>query len=250
MIGMMWGIRLMDGYASGVPHRLSVLPNLKVTLHDIRYPSASEIGWKTLSFLNVRQAIQMSKELYENAGLRIPEGVQLVKNPSPYVYPRAYFADTTQAVDTAGAESAVDGELNGVAGEALHQRFPIDYVEGGDSGTFDSSGDLHWSGGGDRLSFDFPASSQPRFLVVNEIWDAGWTAYVDGQQVPVRPTNVAMRGVLVPAGASQVVMVYHSLLWWAWWYTGGLALVFALVVFAAWKAPSYLANRRLHVGHA
>ncbi|MDQ6670580.1 MAG: GtrA family protein [Chloroflexota bacterium] len=252
MIGMMWGIRLMDGYASGVPHRLSVLPNLKVTLHDIRYPSASEIGWKTLSFLNVRQAIQMSRELYMNSGLRIPDGVQLVKNPSPYVYPRAYFADTTQAVDTAGAETAVNGELNACAPACdglLHQRFPIDYVEAGVSGTYDSSGDLSWSGGGDRLTFDFAASPQPRFLVVNEMWDAGWRAYVDGQEVPVRPTNVAMRGVLVPAGASQAVMVYHSLLWWAWWYTGGLTLVYAIVVVALWKGPGILAARRLHVSH-
>ena len=243
MLGMMWGIRLMDGYASGVPHRLSVLPHLKVTLHDIRYPSPSEIVWKTLSFLNVRQAIQLNRELYMNAGLRIPEGVQLVANPSPYVYPRAYFASKTQGVDAHGDEVLVDDELNScvpVCDGLLYQRYPVDFVEGGDAGTYDSSGSLSWSGGGDRLTFDFTPSSQQRFLVVNEMWDAGWKAYADGQEVPLKPTNVAMRGVLVPAGASQVVLVYHSLLWWAWWYTGGLALVLGVVVLALWKRSRIL----------
>ncbi len=113
------------------------------------------------------------------------------------------------------------------------QRFPIDYVEGGTSGAYDATGDLRWSGGGDRLSFDFPASSQPRFLVVNEMWDRGWTATADGQSVPVLPTNVAMRGVPIPPGASHVELTYHSLLWWAWWYVPLVAALLGLAVFVA-----------------
>jgi hypothetical protein len=117
----------------------------------------------------------------------------------------------------------------------LHQRFPVDYVEGDSTGTFDAAGDLRWSGGGDRLEFDFPASPEARFLVVNALCDSGWTAYANGREVPVWPTNVAMRGVPVPPGASQVVLVYRSLLWWAWWYTPGVALLIGGVVLAVWS---------------
>ena len=63
----------------------------------------------------------------------------------------------------------------------LTQRFPVDLVEGPVSGSFDSTGQLTWSGGGDRLTFDFPASPNERFLVVNETWDKGWSAQIDGQ---------------------------------------------------------------------
>ncbi len=113
----------------------------------------------------------------------------------------------------------------------LTQRLPIDYVEGPVSGSFDSTGQLTWSGGGDRLTFDFPASSNQRFLVVNETWDKGWSAQIDGQQAPVYATNVLMRGVLVPPEATEVVLTYRSLLYWAWWYTPLLMILGGLFIF-------------------
>jgi hypothetical protein len=237
-LGMTWRIRLLDGYSSGVPQRLAALPQLPVRLHDIRFGAETDLHWKTLSFLNVRQAIVITGELFMNAGLRAPEGVQLITNPSPYVYPRAYFASTTRAVDASGAAQAVKEELTScrpTCDDVLRERFPIDFVEGGVTGEFDASGTPTWTGDGDRLTFDFPASSQSRFLIVNEMWDPGWTAYVNGQETAVKPTNMAMRGVLAPPGATQVVLVYHSLLWWAWWYALGVALALSVVLFVVWK---------------
>jgi hypothetical protein len=41
-----------------------------------------------------------------------------------------------------------------------------------------------------------------------------------------------MRGIPIPPGASHVELVYHSFLWWVWWYLPAtialniLALVF------------------------
>ncbi len=237
-MGMTWSIRLMDGYANGVPHPLAVLPDLPVTLHDLRFGPTSDLHWRTLGFLNVRQAIGMTRELFMNSNLRIPDGIHLVSNPSPYIYPRAYFASETRSVSADVAQEEVTGELKDCTPECdglLHRRFPIDYVEGGTSGTFDASGTLSWSGGGDRLTFDFPASDQPRFLVVNEMWDRGWSATADGQPVAVWPTNVAMRGMLIPPGASHVELVYHSFLWWAWWYVPAVGLLIGLAVFVVWR---------------
>jgi hypothetical protein len=173
-----------------------------------------------------------------NSHLQIPSGIRLVANPSPYIYPRAYFASQTRAVAADVAQNEVAHELNECSPECdglLHRRFPVDFVEGGASGSFDDGGRLTWSGGGDHLRFDFPASEQPRFLVVNEMWDRGWSATADGQPAPVWPTNVAMRGIPVPPGASHVDLVYRSFLWWAWWYVPVVALLIGLTVFVSWN---------------
>ncbi len=46
------------------------------------------------------------------------------------------------------------------------------------------------------------------FLVVADTFDAGWSARIDGQSVPVYRTNGVVRGVAVPAGASVVTFRY------------------------------------------
>jgi len=47
------------------------------------------------------------------------------------------------------------------------------------------------------------------FLLVNEGFDPGWTARVDGVEAAVTPANVAFRGVVLPAGAREVVLEYR-----------------------------------------
>ncbi|MBV9354659.1 MAG: hypothetical protein JO023_03920 [Chloroflexi bacterium] len=268
MIGMIWGIRLVDGYSSGVPDRLASLPwgdmsGIQANGHDIRFQS-NQLPWTILSFLNTRQGIEMNRELYMNEDGQGAANLQLVSNPSPYIYPRAYFADTTQSVNTHDAESAIRTELLScppACDGGLNQRFPVDFVEGPVSGAFDSSGQLTWSGGGDRLTFDFPASPNQRFLVVNETWDKGWSAQINGHQAPVYATNVLMRGVVVPPGATEVVLTYRSLLYWAWWYTplliilGGLFILLMLRlerrgVFGRMRRARSRCARELHEARA
>ncbi|MBV9170225.1 MAG: hypothetical protein JOZ81_09110, partial [Chloroflexi bacterium] len=238
LIGMIWGIRLVDGYSSGVPDRLASLPwpitsTIQSNGHEVRFQS-NQLPWSILSFLNTRQGVQVTRQLYMNEDGRVADGLQLVQNPSPYIYPRAYLADNTESVTANGDQAAVRNELSScppACDGGLTQRFPIDYVEGPVAGSFDSSGQVTWSGDGDRLTFDFPASPNQRFLVVNERWEPGWSAQIDGQPAPVYATNVLMRGVPVPAGATEVVLTYRSLLYWAWWYTPLVALLGGLLIF-------------------
>jgi hypothetical protein len=248
-LGMSWGIRLVDGYLSGVPPRLAALGwPAGVGGHELRFQQRDELSWTILSFLNARQAIVISRELYMNAGLELPTGVQLERNPSPYVYPRAYFGQEIQSVTTAQAEAAVRTNLQAcppACGGVLQDRFPVEYVEGPVTGVFDANGDVRLSGGGDRLTLQFPPSPEQRFLVVNEMWDPGWAAFVDGREVPVYATNVVMRGVPVPEGASEVVLQYRSLLYWAWWYTPGLMALAGILLFVAWRWFSQRESRRL-----
>jgi uncharacterized membrane protein YfhO len=46
------------------------------------------------------------------------------------------------------------------------------------------------------------------WLVVNEAWDPGWRATVNGAATPVRRANFLMRAVRVGAGPQRVVMTY------------------------------------------
>jgi hypothetical protein len=47
-------------------------------------------------------------------------------------------------------------------------------------------------------------------LVVSEIYHPNWHAWVDGEEVPIWRTNVAFRGVEVPAGEHRVRFAYRS----------------------------------------
>lgn len=47
------------------------------------------------------------------------------------------------------------------------------------------------------------------FLVLSETYYPGWQAWVDDRPVKIYPTDIALRGVLVPAGIHRVRMEFH-----------------------------------------
>lgn len=53
-------------------------------------------------------------------------------------------------------------------------------------------------------------SVAPALLVLAEPWYPGWSARVNGKAAPCLPANAWMRAVPVPAGQSQVELVFHS----------------------------------------
>jgi hypothetical protein len=239
-IGLGWNLRLLDGYLSVVPLRLASLPwapnnpgrgvATAASLHHIRFESESSVPWRLMSLLNVRDAVVVSPALYSNAGSRLPADLQIVHNPSTYIYPRAYFAQTVQSVSEA-EDIALIRSFFGACKECdngLTARKPVDEVEGPVKGAFDDSGDVRVSGSGDRLDVTFLPSSQQRFLVLNELYASGWSARAAGQELAIYPTNVVLRGVVVPAGAAEVTFEYHSFLSFALWYTIGVGIVAVL----------------------
>ena len=48
-----------------------------------------------------------------------------------------------------------------------------------------------------RLNIDM---ATPGLVVLADLWDKGWAAYLDGKRVPVLRVDHALRGVVVPAG--------------------------------------------------
>jgi hypothetical protein len=87
-------------------------------------------------------------------------------------------------------------------------------------------------------------SSADGFLVVSEIYANGWRAFVDGQETPILPTDHALRGIALPAGAHTVEMRYEPLSLRAGLAISGIATVAMLAAFisAAW---SVLARRSI-----
>lgn len=60
----------------------------------------------------------------------------------------------------------------------------------------------------DRLSYDATTSADG-FLVMSEVYEPGWKAYLDGDEVEIYPTDVALRGIMLPAGDHIVDLRYE-----------------------------------------
>ncbi|HWQ31565.1 MAG TPA: YfhO family protein [Blastocatellia bacterium] len=73
-------------------------------------------------------------------------------------------------------------------------------------------------------------SEEPGLLVLSEIDDRGWQAEVDGAQTPIHRTDYALRGIVVPAGAHSVRVVYRpaSFRYGAWAAFVGLIVLVLL----------------------
>jgi hypothetical protein len=134
--------------------------------------------------------------------------LRIEENPHP-VAPRAFFA----------ARVSPAGETPRLAGDSGARPPPADppipdprthsVVEGWSAErTFPTTGTLTASFNGDRIRVRVDQSAEERFLVVNERVYPGWRAAVDGRPAEILPTNLVMRGLVVPAGATVIEMRY------------------------------------------
>ncbi len=76
-------------------------------------------------------------------------------------------------------------------------------------------------------------AAAPGLLVVSEVYEAGWHAYVDGRRVAVLPTDHALRGVPIPAGEHRVELRYEPRALRLGLVISGLATAAMVVAFAA-----------------
>lgn len=74
-------------------------------------------------------------------------------------------------------------------------------------------------------------------VVLSDLWDAGWRAFVDGNPVSILRANHAVRGVVVPAGDHTLEFRYEpASVAWGWRLAGlGLASLTAATGVAAWR---------------
>jgi len=80
-------------------------------------------------------------------------------------------------------------------------------------------------------------------LVLSEVYDSGWKAYVDGRKVPLYVANHVLRAVPLPAGEHVVELRYEPLsLQLGLWITAA-ALVLLPVLVLAWFLSRWTARR-------
>ncbi len=68
-------------------------------------------------------------------------------------------------------------------------------------------------------------------LFVSEIWHPSWLGFIDGEPVEVFRTNVAFRGVVVPAGVHELRFRYSASEFRLGFVLSALGLLMALTVF-------------------
>jgi hypothetical protein len=77
----------------------------------------------------------------------------------------------------------------------------------------------------------------PGLLVLADLWDQGWQASFDGRPAPILRTDLALRGVVLPAGSSTVEFRYASatVARAFWLAAGALALLLGWLAVAGWR---------------
>ena len=96
----------------------------------------------------------------------------------------------------------------------------------------------------DRLVLHADAPDRA-FLVVADAWFPGWSAKLDGGDVPLLRVDHLLRGIVLPPGAHQVTMEYLPAGWKpAVAASGVAAAVWTLLTAASWIPISTIASRR------
>jgi len=200
-----WKLRLIDGYFGfGVPSRLASIPLKSIGLRDLSFTNTDDIPWSILGFLNVKFGLYSSPSLY-GYGLndsRVNNAI-IISNPENIV-PRAFFARSIVPVRT--KENARDKIFydNAIADVTV-----TSFVEGSlFEKKYDSQGIILFEGSGDLINLNFEPIGATRFLIINELFNPNWSAFINGKEVPLYATNVVMRGVEIPAEANRVTLKY------------------------------------------
>ena len=70
--------------------------------------------------------------------------------------------------------------------------------------SFATDGTIRTRYEGSRVEVEVDPSREPRFLVLNELYHPRWKAFADGRELRIYPTNVVMRGLVVPPGTTRI----------------------------------------------
>jgi hypothetical protein len=169
-----------------------------------------------------------------------PEGplsLLSMRNPSPFVF---CVSQVVKGVGEDGWQGAVsrlgqDAATAAVVDPREVEPFPSDVSEGRVAGLSVIPG---------RVEFDvFVNGLKSAFVAVNQTWDEGWRARVDGVSARVLRTDLSLSGLLVTPGQHHVALVYEDP-----WITAGLCV--SLAALAAILAIAFLPPlrfRRLEV---
>lgn len=130
---------------------------------------------------------------------------QTVPMQNPYVYGNAWFVDKINYVDNANQEIDMVGKLS-LRHEAVADRRFSDVL--GESQKQDSTSVVNiTSYEPNKLTYDVN-SAKGGVVVFSEIYYPGWTATVDGVEVPVGRVNYILRAINVKPGSHKVELAF------------------------------------------
>lgn len=166
----------------------------------------------------------------------VEDGVHLYGVTPALERPHAFFPDSVRAVgDTAAALRATLALRNPSEAAVVETRGPPPQAGQGSARLVEEHPD--------ELDLDVDAS-RGGLLFVSEVYHPDWHAYVDGREVPVLRTDVAFRGVSVPAGRHRLRFVYRSPAFQVGRWLSGITLVLVL------GAVGWLVGRRRRIERA
>ena len=210
------------------------------------YPSG--LGSPILDLLNVRfvlvtnvDAIRIEQTELDGLPATYTEVwrndmVRLLENTS--ALPRAWIVHDVVQTDAANALALVENRAIDPRTTAL-VREPAAPLAPPPAGAVDSVVVTRYAA--DEATISVEAASDG-MLVLADVYDAGWTVYVDGVQSELYRTYDLLRGVVVPAGVHDVVFRYEltSLRVGVWVSMAGYAALTAII------GLSLVGRRRRH----
>ncbi len=213
-IGPTWGLRLVEGYSSGYPARLGMLPwpNWAVMLRILTFTGhqPTEMPWRMLGFTNVKRAILITPQLYcSGMASEANASVEFLVNPAR-VTPRFFIPEQVNSVTSAQAARDAFFPPNDPDPGPILDPVAITMVETGTPlPEFSQAGDVDAKFNGDKIVLRVTPNDKPRLVVLNELYHPDWHAYVGSKETTIFPANVVMRGVLIPPGATEVVLSFE-----------------------------------------
>lgn len=236
-----WRLRSVDGYLGSLPMRLAIMPfGRALSYRVIGFSSLDQINWSLMGLLNVRYALIYRPELFTNAVREVggharevlAKDLTIVENPKP-VTPRVFFVRTAISatdMNAAAQELFPNNQVTDV-GYAATQRSVVEGLRS--DRMFSNEGTLAAQFDWDQVTIELSPSKQERFLVLNELYNRMWKARDEtGSELHVYPTNVMMRGVIVPPDISRVIFSYEPFMAkpaaFAFYLSGLLCLILGL----------------------
>lgn len=127
---------------------------------------------------------------------------------NPAALGNAWFVSKIDMVTTANEEIDALGEIDPAMTAVVHNEFS-DYV---DDLQINKNGSIKLTSyHPEKLTYTAETNSE-QLAVFSEIWygpDKGWTAYIDGEEVPFIRVNYLLRGLKVPAGEHNITFEFH-----------------------------------------
>jgi hypothetical protein len=215
-VAAFWDLRLVEGYSTGLPRRYELLPWQEgvTTPHHMDLNTRTGVPWHLLAALNVKYLVVVDQSLWYNPApggsvpALDPARVEIRENPNP-VAPRAFFAARVSPAGPVPRLAGDDGQRPPVADPPIVDPREQSIAEGlAADRTFSTAGTVDATFDYDRIQVRVSPAQEDRFLVLNERFYPGWRATVDGRPSEIYATNIVMRGLIVPAGATSVELQF------------------------------------------